>query len=251
MKVFKGNSYEEVSKIVADLIAKQIKEKPNCVLGLATGSTPVGTYQELIEKYEAGELDFSKVKTVNLDEYKGLAPDNDQSYRYFMNHQLFDHVNIDKANTFIPNGLEEDSKKACADYEDCLNEIGKPDIQILGLGLNGHIGFNEPASTFSKQTLCVDLTESTIEANSRFFATMDEVPKQAYTMGIGSIMRAKQIILIVTGEKKRDILKQAFYGDVDPMVPASILQIHENVILVGDEEALGSNFDQNGIKEIA
>lgn len=168
-----------------------------------------------------------------------------------MNYQLFDHVNIDKANTYIPDGLEVDSVKACEAYEKSLDMIGRPNIQILGLGLNGHIGFNEPSTVFSKQTLCVDSTQSTIEANSRFFASLDEVPKQAYTMGIGSSMRAKQIILIVTGEKKREILKQAFYGDVDPQVPASILQIHENVILVGDEEALGTNFDQICKKEIA
>ncbi len=251
MKVYKGSGYAEVSKIVADIIAEKITSVPDCVLGLATGSTPIGTYQELIFKYQAGEIDFSKVKTVNLDEYKGLSPENDQSYRYFMNHQLFDYVNIDKANTFIPDGLEADSSKACEAYEKCLEKLGSPDIQILGLGLNGHIGFNEPADAFSERTLCVDLTESTIEANSRFFSSADEVPKQAYTMGIGSIMRAKQIILIVTGEKKRDILRQAFFGDVNPRVPASILQTHENVILVGDEEALGTNFDELCKREIA
>ena len=243
MKIYKGANYEEVSKIVADLIGSKVKADPECVLGLATGSTPVGVYQELIRQYEEGELDFSKVKTVNLDEYRGLSPENDQSYRFFMNHKLFDHINIDKDNTYIPDGLETDSKKACQEYEECLKKVGNPDIQLLGLGLNGHIGFNEPAEAFSKGTLCVDLTESTIKANSRFFDSMEQVPKQAYTMGIESIMAAKQIILMVTGAGKRDILRDAFYGSVNPKVPASILQTHDDVILVGDEEALGTNFD--------
>lgn len=243
MKVYKGSNYEEASKIVADLIAEEIKAEPECVLGLATGSTPVGTYKELVKKYENGEIDFSKVKTVNLDEYKGLSPENDQSYRYFMNHNLFDYVNIDKENTFVPDGLEPDSNKACAEYDKTLESVGSPDIQILGLGLNGHIGFNEPSDSFSYGTFCVDLEESTIEANSRFFESLADVPRQAYTMGIGTIMKAKQIILMVTGDKKRDILKKAFSEKVDPRVPASILQTHPNVILVGDEAALGSNFE--------
>lgn len=242
MKVIKGEDYAAVSSIVADIIADEMKQDPECVLGLATGSTPEGVYQKLIEKYEAGEIDFSKVKTVNLDEYKGLSEDNDQSYRYFMNTHLFNHVNINIENTFIPNGLEPDSKKACAEYEDCLKQIGNPDIQILGLGLNGHIGFNEPAEDFSDETNCVDLSESTIEANSRFFQSINDVPKQAYTMGIGSIMKAKKIILVVTGEKKRDILKKSFSEEVTPWVPASILQKHNDVILVGDKDALGDNF---------
>lgn len=242
MKVIKGEDYSAVSKIVADIIADEMVKDPECVLGLATGSTPEGVYKELIDKYEAGEIDFSKVKTVNLDEYKGLSGDNDQSYRYFMNTHLFDHVNIDKENTFVPNGLELDSQKACQDYEECLQKVGQPDIQILGLGLNGHIGFNEPAEEFSELTNCVDLTESTIEANSRFFDSINEVPKQAYTMGIGSIMRAKKIVLVVTGEKKRDILKKSFSEEVTPWVPASILQNHRDVVLVGDVDALGDNF---------
>lgn len=242
MKVIKGEDYAEISSIVANIIVDEVKQEPECVLGLATGSTPEGIYAKLIEKYEAGEVDFSKVKTVNLDEYKGLSGDNSQSYRYFMDTHLFDHVNIDKSNTFIPNGLELDSKKACEEYEECLEKVGNPDIQILGLGLNGHIGFNEPAEEFTKETNCVNLTTSTIEANSRFFESANEVPRQAYTMGIGSIMKAKKIILVVSGEKKRDILKKSFTEDVTPWVPASILQKHDNVILVGDADALGDNF---------
>lgn len=242
MKVIKGENYDAVSRIVADIIADEIKHEPGCVLGLATGSTPEGIYEDLIEKYQAGEIDFSEVKTINLDEYKGLSGDNNQSYRYFMDTHLFDHVNIDKKNTFIPNGLEEDSQKACEEYDECLNRVGNPDIQILGLGLNGHIGFNEPSKEFSNETNCVDLSASTIEANSRFFDSINDVPKQAYTMGIGSIMKAKTIILVVSGEKKRDILKKSFSEEVTPWVPASILQKHDNVILVGDEAALGDNF---------
>ncbi len=242
MKVYQGEDYEEVSRIVADLIEEEMKKKPDCVLGLATGSTPIGTYEELIRRYDAGELDFSQVQTVNLDEYCGLDPENDQSYRYFMNQHLFCHINIAMENTHIPDGLETDEEKACGDYERCLDLVGAPDIQILGLGLNGHIGFNEPANQFSQETNCVDLTESTITANARFFASMDEVPKKAYTMGIGSIMKAKKIILIVTGEKKSDILNAAFHGEVTPHVPASILQQHPDVILVGDKEALAGHF---------
>lgn len=239
MKILKGANYDEVSKIVADIITEEIKANPEAVLGLATGSTPIGTYEELVRRYEAGEIDFSKIQTVNLDEYKGLSPENDQSYRYFMNDHLFNHVNIPIENTHVPNGLEEDSEKACKEYEACLKSIGAPDIQILGLGLNGHIGFNEPSDIFTKATHCVDLTQSTIEANARFFESMDEVPKQAYTMGIGSIMRAKKIVLIVTGEKKREILDLVINGDVKPEVPATILQMHSNVTVVADDDALG------------
>ena len=240
MKILKGANYDEVSKIVADIITNEIKKNPEAVLGLATGSTPIGTYEELVKRYNAGEIDFSKIQTVNLDEYKGLSPENDQSYRYFMNHHLFEHINIPIENTHVPDGLETDSDKACKDYEACLESIGAPDIQILGLGLNGHIGFNEPSDVFTKDTHCVDLTQSTIEANARFFESMDAVPKQAYTMGIGSIMRAKKIVLIVTGEKKREILNLVLNGDVKPEVPATILQMHSNVVVVADNDALGT-----------
>lgn len=239
MRICKGTDYNEVSKIVADMVAEIIKDNPEAVLGLATGSTPVGTYAELVRKYNAGEIDFSRVKTINLDEYKGLSPENDQSYRYFMDNNLFNHVNIKKENTHLPEGLEKDSDKACSEYEKCLCEVGAPDVQLLGLGPNGHIGFNEPCDSFSECTHCVDLTESTISANARFFDSMDDVPKQAYTMGIGSIMKAKKIILIVTGSKKRDILKEVINGSIRPEVPASILKFHPDVTIVADAEALG------------
>ena len=222
----------------ANIISAQVIMKPDCVLGLATGSTPVGTYEELIRRYEQGDLDFSRVHSINLDEYRGLAGDNDQSYRYFMNTHLFDSINIDKKNTYVPDGLEPDSEKACRDYEEIIKAHGGVDLQILGLGHNGHIGFNEPGSTFEKETHCVTLSETTRQANARFFSSMDEVPTEAYTMGIGSIMQAKKIVVIVTGEGKREIVKKAFLGPITPEVQASVLQLHNDVILVGDEAAL-------------
>lgn len=238
MQIFKMKDYEQMSQKAANIIAAQIILKPDCVLGLATGSSPIGTYKCLVEKYNNGDLDFSKVSTVNLDEYKGLPRENDQSYYYFMNDNLFNHVNIDKANTNVPNGMIEDSAKECADYEALIASYGGQDLQLLGLGHNGHIGFNEPAEDFAKETHCVDLQESTIEANKRFFASADDVPKQAYTMGIGTIMKAKKILVVVTGEDKADIVKKAFFGPVTPHVPASILQMHPDVTIVGDEAAL-------------
>ena len=238
MVIYKAKDYQDMSRKAANIISAQIIMKPNCVLGLATGSSPVGTYKQLIEWYKKGDLDFSQVTSVNLDEYKGLSPENDQSYRYFMNTNLFDHVNIDKTRTFVPNGLEADSDKACSEYNEIIRKQGGVDLQLLGLGHNGHIGFNEPDSAFAQTTHCVDLTESTIEANKRFFASADDVPRQAYTMGIGTIMRAKKILLIVNGEAKADIVAKAFFGPVTPEVPASILQLHNDVVIVGDKAAL-------------
>ena len=212
--------------------------KPDCVLGLATGSTPIGAYKNLVEKYEQGDLDFSQVTTVNLDEYKGLPRENDQSYYYFMHDNLFDHVNVKPENTHLPDGTKEDSDEECARYEELIRTLGGQDLQLLGLGHNGHIGFNEPDAIFEKATHCVDLQESTIEANKRFFASADDVPKQAYTMGIGTIMQAKKILVVVSGEDKADTVAKAFFGPVTPEVPASILQFHKDVILVADEAAL-------------
>ena len=194
MIIYVGKDYQDVSRKAANIMSAQIIMKPNAVLGLATGSTPVGLYKQLIEWYNKGDLDFSQITSVNLDEYKGLSGDNDQSYRYFMNTNLFDHVNIDKTRTYVPNGLEEDSDKACADYNEIIRSVGGIDIQLLGIGGNGHIGFNEPGEAFEKETHCVDLTESTIKANARFFESMDEVPKQAYTMGIKNIMAEYEVI---------------------------------------------------------
>ena len=198
----------------------------------------IGTYRQLIEWYEKGDLDFAHVTSVNLDEYKGLSGDNDQSYRYFMNHNFFSHINIPMERTFVPNGLEKDSDAACAAYNEIIRSCGGIDLQLLGLGHNGHIGFNEPGEAFEKETHCVDLTESTIEANKRFFEKEEDVPRQAYTMGIKNIMQARKILLVVSGEDKADILAQVLEGPITPQVPASILQLHNDVTVVADEAAL-------------
>lgn len=238
MKIIHAADYKDMSRKAANILSAQIIMKPNCVLGLATGSTPVGTYDQLVEWYKKGDLDFSEVTSVNLDEYKGLSPDNDQSYRYFMNEHLFSRVNINRAKTYVPDGLEPDSEKACSAYNAVIEQVGGVDLQLLGLGHNGHIGFNEPGSAFEKMTHCVDLTQSTIDANARFFASLDDVPKQAYTMGIKSIMQARKILVIVSGAGKADIVKEAFFGPITPQVPASVLQLHNDVIVVGDAAAL-------------
>ncbi len=238
MKIYKAKDYKDMSRKAANIISAQVIMKPNCVLGLATGSTPIGTYDQLVEWYNKGDLDFSEVMTVNLDEYKGLPRTNDQSYYYFMHQHLFDRVNIDPDRTNVPNGMEPDAEKECGRYEELIRSLGGVDLQLLGLGHNGHIGFNEPGEAFEKETHCVDLTESTIEANKRFFASADDVPKQAYTMGIKTIMQAKKILIVVNGENKADIVERAFFGPVTPEVPASILQLHNDVTLVGDEAAL-------------
>lgn len=240
MKVIKTKDYEQMSRVAANILSAQVIMKPKCVLGLATGSTPIGTYDQLIKWYEKGDIDFSEVTTINLDEYKGLSPENDQSYRYFMNTHLFDHINIDKNKTYVPNGLEPDSGKACSQYNQIIQKYGGIDLQLLGLGNNGHIGFNEPGSAFEKETHCVSLTQSTIDANARFFSSMDEVPREAYTMGIKTIMQAKKIVVVVSGLQKASIVKKAFFGPITPEVPASVLQLHNDVTLVGDEEALSA-----------
>ena len=240
MQIYRAKDYEDMSKKAANIIASQVVLKPDCVLGLATGSTPIGAYKNLVEKYEQGDLDFSQVTTVNLDEYKGLPRENDQSYYYFMHDNLFDHVNVKPENTHLPDGTKEDANEECARYEELIRSLGGQDLQLLGLGHNGHIGFNEPDTVFEKTTHCVDLQESTIEANKRFFASADDVPKQAYTMGIGTIMQAKKILVVVSGEDKADTVAKAFFGPVTPEVPASILQLHPDVILVADEAALSA-----------
>ena len=237
MKVYIGKNYDEMSRIAANVLSAQVTMKPDCVLGLATGSTPIGTYKVLIERCAAGDLDFSQVKSINLDEYVGLSGEHDQSYRYFMNNNLFNHINIDKANTNVPNGLAEDVDAECARYNDVINTLGPIDIQVLGMGHNGHIGFNEPDDHFPLETHKVDLAQSTIDANARFFASADEVPRQALTMGIKTIMQAKKVLVVVSGKDKAEIVKKAFTGPVTPQVPASILQMHSDVILVADEAA--------------
>ena len=238
MKIIRTNDYNMMSRKAAAIIAAQVINKPDCVLGLATGSTPIGTYKRLIEMYNEGDLDFAEVKTANLDEYRGLTRDNDQSYYYFMFDNLFKSINIDIENTNIPDGTEPDAEKECARYEKVVADLGGVDLQLLGLGHNGHIGFNEPADHFVKTTQCVDLQESTIEANKRFFEDKSMVPRQAYTMGIGTIMSAKKVLLIVSGADKAEILDKVINGPVTPMVPASILQMHPDVTIVADEAAL-------------
>ena len=238
MNIIRAKDYQDMSRKAANIISAQIIMKPDCVLGLATGSTPVGTYRQLIEWYEKGDLDFSRVSTVNLDEYRGLTHIDPQSYYYFMQENLFDHVNIDKAATHVPDGTNPDAADACAKHEQIIKSLGGIDLQLLGLGNNGHIGFNEPGAAFEKETHLVDLAESTIRANALFFTSIDEVPKQAYTMGIRTIMQAKKILVVVSGEGKADIVSRAFFGPVTPEVPASILQMHPDVTVVCDEAAL-------------
>lgn len=238
MKIVRAKDYNDMSRKAANIISAQVIMKPHCVLGLATGSTPIGAYKQLVEWYNKGDIDFSEVSTVNLDEYKGLTRDNPQSYYYFMNENLFDHVNINKENTYLPDGTEEDSAKACADYSRIIHSMGGVDLQLLGLGHNGHIGFNEPGIAFEKETHCVDLTEQTIKANMRFFLSEKDVPRQAYTMGIKTIMSAKKILVVVSGEDKAEAVKKSFFGPITPAVPGSILQLHNDVVVVADEAAL-------------
>ena len=232
MRVIETKSYAELSRKAANLISAQVLSKPDSVLGLATGSTPIGTYKQLIEWYEKGDLDFSEVKSINLDEYVGLTGDHDQSYRYFMNTNLFNHVNIDKSKTNVPSGVAEDLEAECARYDALIESMGGIDLQLLGIGHNGHIGFNEPADSFVVPTHVVELGETTINANARFFSSADEVPKKAVTMGIKAIMQAKKVLLIANGPDKKAIVEKALYGPVTPEVPASILQFHPDLTVV-------------------
>ena len=238
MRIYRVKDYDELSRAAANRIAAQVTLKPDSVLGVATGSTPVGMYENLVRMYESGDLDFSEVTTVNLDEYKGLGKESSQSYVYYMEEKLFSKVNLNRERTFIPDGTEPDSEKACREYDEILAQVGPADIQVLGIGHDGHIGFNEPADYFPDGTHCVALDEMTIQANKRFFESEKDVPRESYTMGIGAIMRAKTILLLVSGEEKTGILKKALFGPVTPRVPASILQFHQDVVVIGDEGAL-------------
>lgn len=230
-------NYEEMSAAAANVIAEQLKAKPDSVLGLATGTTPIGLYAELVRACDAGEISFANAQSFNLDEYRGLPGTHDQSYRYFMQDNLFDHVDIDVEKTHVPDGSMEDAQAACDAYEQAIAQAGGVDLQLLGLGHNGHIGFNEPSDSFPVTTHCVELTESTIQANSRLFDSADEVPREAYTMGIGTIMKARKILLVVNGAGKAEIVRDVLRGPVVPQVPASILQLHPDVTVVLDKEA--------------
>ena len=238
MKIYAAKDYNDMSRKAGNLIAAQIIMKPDAVLGLATGSTPVGTYQCLTEWYKAGTLSFKTVRSVNLDEYVGLAPDHDQSYRYFMQSNLFGHVDINPANTRVPDGLTRDAKAFCDEYDAFIRAQGYVDLQLLGIGRNGHIGFNEPGSVFVRGTNCVQLTQSTIDANKRFFAREEDVPRKAYTMGIGGIMMARRVVLVACGEDKAEAVAKTVSGPITPEVPASILQLHRDFVLIADEAAL-------------
>ncbi|MBQ8345799.1 MAG: glucosamine-6-phosphate deaminase [Clostridia bacterium] len=237
MKQMITEHYQAMSEEAGKLFAEAIQQNPRCVLGLATGDTPIGLYQYLIAAYRRGELDFSRVQSVNLDEYYPISPDNDQSYRYFMNEQLFDHVNIDKSKTLVPNGQAEDAAAFCAAYEEQIDAIGGIDIQVLGIGRNGHIGFNEPGDALIPDTHLTDLTEGTIAANSRFFASADDVPKQALTMGIRSIFKARKILVLASGKAKAEAVRAMLCGNITTKCPASLLCLHPDVTLICDEDA--------------
>lgn len=235
MRFITADTYEKLSRDAANIISAQVIMKPDSVLGLATGSSPVGTYRQLIEWYNKGDVDFSKVISVNLDEYVGLDGSDEQSYRRFMDVNFFNHINIDKSKTYVPNGCAVDLQKECEEYDARIKELGGIDLQLLGIGLDGHIGFNEPDDFFVKNTHVVELDESTIKANSRFFESEADVPRRAVTMGLVSIMQAKKILLIANGAAKKDILHKAFYGPITPRIPASILQLHPDITVIYSE----------------
>lgn len=238
MRMIKAKNYDDMSRKVANILSAHVILKPNSVLGLATGSTVIGTYKQLIDWYRKDDLDFDMVSTVNLDEYVGLDSTHEQSYRYYMNHNFFNHINIRMSQTYLPDGKAKDIVNECQSYEYKIKSLGGVDVQLLGLGHNGHIGFNEPDKAFEQTTHCVTLEENTRTANARFFSNIDEVPTHAITMGIKTIMQAKQIVLAVSGADKAEILKKVLTGPVTPGIPGSILQMHPDVIVVADEAAL-------------
>lgn len=235
MKFIRVENYEKLSRKAANIISAQVIIKPNSVLGLATGSTPIGTYRQLIDWYKKGDIDFKDAVSVNLDEYVGLSKEDRNSYRFFMDNNFFRHINIKAENTFVPNGCAEDMEKECRSYDEKIKELGGIDLQLLGIGLDGHIGFNEPDDFFVKNTHVVDLHDSTVKANSRFFESIDKVPTKAITMGMISIMQAKKILLIANGKNKEEILNQAFLGPITPKIPASILQLHPDITVIYSE----------------
>lgn len=237
MKIVIKKDYNELSKFAASEIKNMVKDNPECVLGLATGSTPLGLYKELVELYKLGEINFNSVTTFNLDEYRGLNEEDKQSYKYFMNDNLFNHINIDKNNTFIPNGIAEDVKEECKNYEILIEKKGGIDLQVLGIGMNGHIGFNEPSQELHLNTHLEILTQETLNSNSIFFSSKEEMPTEALTMGIGSIMKAKKIILLISGKNKAGVVEKLVSGKITTDFPASILQLHNDCTVILDEAA--------------
>ena len=238
MRIIKTDNYDDMSRKAANIFFSQIITKPDSVLGLATGSSVLGLYAGLIENYKRGDLDFSEIRTVNLDEYVGLDGSNDQSYRYYMDNNLFNYINIKKENTYVPNGRTSDIQAECRKYNSLIESFGGTDIQLLGLGHNGHIGFNEPGDVFVGETHAVDLDESTIKANARFFESENDVPRMAITMGIHNIMQSKKLVLCVSGPQKAEILREVLFGEITPRIPGSVLQLHPDLIVVADEDAL-------------
>ena len=244
MKLIRANSYQDMSRKAANLISAQVIMKPNCVLGLATGGTPEGVYKQLIDWYNKGDLDFSQVTSINLDEYVGLTHEHEQSYWYFMQKHFFEHINIRPDHIFVPDGANPDAHAVCRAYDQIIHRFGGIDLQLLGIGVDGHIGFNEPGAAFELGTHRVRLQDSTIQANKRFFASEKDVPIEAYTMGIKTIMQARKVLLIASGAAKARIMCEALYGPVTPQVPASILQMHPDLTVVVDHEAGASLPDE-------
>ena len=239
MKVIVCQDYAEMSVKAARIIAGQVISKPDGILGLATGSTPEGTYKELIRLYENGLIDFSDIKTYNLDEYYPIKPDNDQSYRYFMDHHLFNYVNVKPENVHIPSGEMKNPAVECREYDEMVERDGGIDLQLLGIGQNGHIGFNEPGDSLYYETHLTDLTENTIQANSRFFSEGEVMPTFALTMGMGTIFSAKKILLLINGKNKHEAFKQLLTDKITTACPATLLKLHPNVTVLCDKEAYG------------
>ncbi len=246
MKILSATDYDDMSRKAANIISAQVILYPDSVLGLATGSTPLGVYKQLIDWYRKGDIDFSRVHSVNLDEYVGLSSEHDQSYHYYMRENFFRHINIKMENTNVPNGLAKDTDAECVRYDRLIVDLGGIDLQLLGIGNTGHIGFNEPDQDFNKMTHKVELKQKTIDANARFFSSADEVPKYALTMGMKAIMQAKKILLVANGEGKAEILCRSLFGPVTPSVPASILQLHPDVTIVADQAALSVIKEKHG-----
>ena len=238
MKIIEAQDYLDMSKIAADYIIKKVCSFPKIKLGLATGGTPVGIYSNLIADHQKNGTSYRGVTTFNLDEYVGLSGTNPNSYRYYMNHNLFNHVDIQKSNTFVPRGTVDDIQQECAVYENLIRKHKGIDLQILGIGKNGHIGFNEPGTSFQSETHVVQLTPSTREANARYFNSLDEVPTKAITMGIATIMKSKEILLLISGEEKKEALKRLLTGNVDESFPASVLTKHPYVTIIADKAAI-------------